>query len=88
MQGDFSFDALFGNLVNKLLPSYQEEDGDSAEGHSNVAANDLMPNGNLRSDGGKSSSPMFPEVDALLSLFSNSSTQLIDLRNEVMYWNR
>lgn len=25
-KGDFSFDALFGNLVNELLPSFQEED--------------------------------------------------------------
>ncbi|XP_027080893.1 exocyst complex component SEC10b-like [Coffea arabica] len=83
-KGDFSFDALFGNLVNELLPSYQEEDADSAESHSNITANDLLPNGSSRlpSDAGKSS-PMFPEVDALLSLFKNSCTQLIDLRKQI-----
>ena len=89
MQGDFSFDALFGNLVNELLPSYQEEDADSAESHSNITANDLLPNGSSRlpSDAGKSS-PMFPEVDALLSLFKNSCTQLIDLRKQVVGLNQ
>lgn len=83
-KGDFSFDALFGNLVNELLPSYQEEDADSAESHSNITANDLLLNGSSRlpSDAGKSS-PMFPEVDALLSLFKNSCTQLIDLRKQI-----
>ncbi|CAA3006277.1 exocyst complex component SEC10b isoform X1 [Olea europaea var. sylvestris] len=85
-KGDFSFDALFGNLVNELLPSHLEEEIDASEGH---GGNDVMPNGHLRtpSDTGKSaqglSSPLFPEVDALLSLFKNSSTQLIDLRKEI-----
>ncbi|KAL8515287.1 hypothetical protein ACS0TY_014126 [Phlomoides rotata] len=32
-KGDFSFDALFGNLVNELLPSYLEEETDTSEGH-------------------------------------------------------
>ncbi|KAL3497683.1 hypothetical protein ACH5RR_040415 [Cinchona calisaya] len=84
-KGDFSFDALFGNLVNELLPSYQEADADSAESHINITASDLMSNGSLRipSDAGKSLSPLFPEVDALLSLFKNSSTQLIDLRQQI-----
>lgn len=86
LQGNFSFDALFGNLVNELLPSHLEEETDALEGHS---GNDVMPNGHLRtpSDTGKSalelSSPLFPEVDALLLLFKNSCTQLIDLRKEV-----
>lgn len=31
------------------------------------------------------SSPLFPEVDALLSLFKNSGTQLIDLRKKVSF---
>lgn len=59
MQGEFSFDGLFGNLVNEILPSYQEEESDAAEGH------DALPNGNLRTppDAGKSaqgmSSPLF-----------------------------
>lgn len=89
MQGDFSFDALFGNLVNELLPSYQEEEGDSLEGHSNIGAHDSLQNGNLRitSDAGRSaqglSTPLFPEVDALLSLFQDSCRELIDLRKKV-----
>ncbi|GFY97371.1 exocyst complex component sec10 [Actinidia rufa] len=85
-KGDFSFDALFGNLVNKLLPSYQEDETDSIEGHSSIGANDALSNGNLHtpSDGGKYaqglSSPLFPEVDALLSLFQDSCRELIDGR--------
>ncbi|CAA0812050.1 Exocyst complex component SEC10 [Striga hermonthica] len=87
-KGDFSFDALFGSLVNKLLPSYLEEEADTSDGH---GANDAMANGHLRtgSDAGKwaqglsSSSPLFPEVDALLSLFKNSCMQLIDLRKQI-----
>lgn len=88
-KGDFSFDALFGNLVNELLPSYQEEEADSLEGHSNIGAHDTLQNGNLRitSDAGKSaqglSSPLFPEVDALLSLFQDSCRELIDLRKKI-----
>lgn len=90
MQGDFSFDALFGNLVNELLPSFQEEETESSEGHVNIAGSDFLLNGNLRipSDAGRSapgvSTPLFPEVDALLSLFKNSSSQLIDLRKQVL----
>ncbi|XP_075478657.1 exocyst complex component SEC10b-like [Primulina tabacum] len=85
-KGDFSFDALFGGLVNELLPSYLEEETDTFEGH---GANDAVSNGHLRtpSDTGKSapglSGPLFPEVDALLSLFKNSCTQLIDLRKQI-----
>lgn len=93
MQGEFSFDALFGNLVNELLPSYKEENAVSVEFHSNITAKDLLRNGSsqIPSDAGKSarasSSPMFPKVDALLSLFKNSCIQLIDLRKQVMDWN-
>ncbi|KAL7203312.1 hypothetical protein ACSBR2_016581 [Camellia fascicularis] len=88
-KGNFSFDALFGNLVNELLPSYQEEEADSIEGHSNIGANDALQNGHLRipSDVGKFtqglSSPLFPEVDALLSLFQDSCRELIDLRQKI-----
>lgn len=83
MQGGFSFDALFGNLVNELLPSFQDEESDSLEGHTNISGNDALPNGNIKSsDAAKwaqgASSPSFPEVDALLSLFKNSCTQLVD----------
>ncbi|KZV56979.1 hypothetical protein F511_27937 [Dorcoceras hygrometricum] len=84
-KGDFSFDSLFGNLVNELLPSYLEEEIDTSDGH----GNDIVTNGHLRtpSDAVKLasgfSSPLFPEVDALLSLFKNSCTQLIDLRKQI-----
>ncbi|XP_052170300.1 exocyst complex component SEC10b [Diospyros lotus] len=87
-KGDFSFDALFGNLVNGLLSPYQDEETDLSEGHS-IGANDALANGNLRipSDAAKSaqglSSPLFPEVDALLSLFQDSCRKLIDLRKNI-----
>ncbi|WMV19975.1 hypothetical protein MTR67_013360 [Solanum verrucosum] len=88
-KGAFSFDGLFGNLVNEILPSYQEEESDSTEGHGNGVGSDALPNGNLRAppDAGKSaqglSSPLFPEVNALLSLFKNSCKQLVDLRKQI-----
>ncbi|KAL1828609.1 hypothetical protein DCAR_0207846 [Daucus carota subsp. sativus] len=87
-KGGFSFDALFGNLVNELLPSFQDEESESAEGHSNNSGNDTLPNGNIKSsEAGKwsqgDSSPSFPEVDALLSLFKNSCTQLVDLQKQI-----
>lgn len=87
-KGDFSFDALFGNLVNELLPSYLEEDTDThtTEGH---GAGDALPNGHMRTPSDMTKvfqgppSPLFPEVDALLSLFKNSCLQLIDLREQI-----
>ncbi|KAL8540425.1 hypothetical protein ACS0TY_001868 [Phlomoides rotata] len=85
-KGDFSFDALFGNLVNDLLPSYLEEETDTSEGH---GGHDAMSNGHLwtTSDTAKAaqaqSIPLFPEVDSLLSLFKNSCMQLIDLRKQI-----
>ncbi|XVF50288.1 hypothetical protein PTKIN_Ptkin04bG0084300 [Pterospermum kingtungense] len=87
-KGDFSFDALFGNLVNELLPSFQEEDADSADGHG-IGGTDALPNGHVRasSDATKFarglSSPLFPEVDALLLLFKDSCKELIDLRKQI-----
>ncbi|XAR54015.1 hypothetical protein NMG60_11028994 [Bertholletia excelsa] len=87
-KGDFSFDALFGNLVKELLPSYEDE-SNSQEGHGIIGANDALPNGNLGipADGARSAqgltSPLFPEVDALLSLFQDSCRELIDLRKKI-----
>ncbi|XP_047267956.1 exocyst complex component SEC10b isoform X3 [Capsicum annuum] len=81
-KGDFSFDDLFGNLVTELLPSYLEKE-DSSEGHGTI---DAISNGHMRvpSNAGKLlSSPLFPEVDALLSLFKNSSTQLVEQKRQV-----
>lgn len=89
LQGDFSFDALFGNLVNELLPSFQEDETDSSEGHGNVSGSDALPNGHFRasSDAAKFaqglSDPLFPEVDKLLSLFKDSCKELVDLRKQV-----
>ncbi|KAL0709419.1 hypothetical protein Bca4012_016397 [Brassica carinata] len=88
-KGDFSFDALFGNLVNDLLPSFLEEEADSGDGHGNI---DGLSNGHLRggqSDASRfsqmssSSAPFFPEVDGLLSLFKDACKELIDLRKNV-----
>ncbi|CAN1237424.1 Exocyst complex component SEC10a [Linum grandiflorum] len=82
-KGEFSFDALFGGLVNNLIPAFQEDDVDSGEGHG-----DGMSNGHVRapSDASKfaqvASSPLFPEVDALLALFRDSCKELIDLRKQ------
>ncbi|XP_021887779.1 exocyst complex component SEC10b [Carica papaya] len=86
-KGDFSFDALFGNLVNDLLPSFQEEEADSTEGHGGIG--DALSNGHIRapSDAAKFSqglpSPLFPEVDALLCLFKDSCRELVDLRKQI-----
>ncbi|KAJ6675295.1 EXOCYST COMPLEX COMPONENT SEC10-LIKE PROTEIN-RELATED [Salix viminalis] len=86
-KGDFSFDALFGNLVNDLLPSFQDEEADSAEG--NIGGSDMLANGHARapSDAARLaqglSSPLFPEVDSLLSLFRDSCRELIDLRKQI-----
>ncbi|CAN1237425.1 Exocyst complex component SEC10a, partial [Linum grandiflorum] len=66
--GEFSFDALFGGLVNNLIPAFQEDDVDSGEGHAKFAQ--------------VASSPLFPEVDALLALFRDSCKELIDLRKQ------
>ncbi|KMT12603.1 hypothetical protein BVRB_5g098420 [Beta vulgaris subsp. vulgaris] len=89
-KGDFSFDGLFGNLVNELLPSYQDDDTDAHhDGHGNIGANDVLPNGTLRisSEATKVaqglSMPLFPEVDSLLTLFKDSCKELIDLRQQV-----
>ncbi|KAK2650202.1 hypothetical protein Ddye_017691 [Dipteronia dyeriana] len=84
-KGDFSFDALFGNLVNKHLPSFQDEEADSVDG----SGTDVLSNGHLRvpSDAAKFAqgppSPYFPEVDTLLTLFKDSSRELIDLRKQI-----
>ncbi|PWA91580.1 exocyst complex component sec10 [Artemisia annua] len=79
-KGEFSFDALFGNLVNELLPSFQEEEADSLEGNNNISGNDTLSNG--RSAQGQTS-PLFPEVDSLLSMFKNSCSQLVELRKQI-----
>jgi exocyst complex component 5 len=81
LQGDFSFDALFGGLVNELLPNFTEEESDSAEG------GDSVPNGNLRNIPGAVTGgvPLFPAVDELLALFKQSCKELVDLRSQVYF---
>lgn len=75
--------------MNELLPSFQEEETDSSEGHNNVSGSDALPNGHARLsvDAAKSaqalSSPLFPEVDKLLSLFQDSCKELVGLRKQV-----
>ncbi|KAK1307319.1 Exocyst complex component 5 [Acorus calamus] len=78
-KGDFSFDALFGNLVNEHLPSFQEDDADSTEGH------DGLSNGHSRvpPSAQGSAAPLFPAVDDLLSLFKDSCRELVDLRHKI-----
>ncbi|KAI4328838.1 hypothetical protein L6164_021163 [Bauhinia variegata] len=88
-KGDFSFDELFGNLVNELLPNFGEEEADSSEGHNNFSGGDSLANGHRRapSDAAKYaqglSTPLFPEVEKLLSLFKDSSKELIELCKQV-----
>lgn len=88
-KGEFSFDALFGNLVNELLPSFQEDETDSAEGHSNISGTDTMPNGHMRAPSDTArfaqglSDPLFPEVDKILSLFKDSCKELVDLQTQI-----
>lgn len=72
MQGDFSFDALFGNLLKEHFPSFHEKDGDSPEGTLDAAK--LGPGHHP---------PLFPAVDKLLDLFKDSCKELIDLRRQV-----
>lgn len=83
-KGDFSFDALFGNLVNELLPSFQEEDGDAGEGGGGGGE---LPNGHHRAPSDVSKlvqgSALFPEVDKLLALFKDSCKELVDLRHQI-----
>lgn len=78
-------------MVNELLPSFQEDDTDSSEGHGNISGSDALPNGHFRapSDAAKYvqglSDPLFPEVDKLLSLFKDSCKELVDLRKQVRF---
>ncbi|KOM56991.1 hypothetical protein LR48_Vigan11g002300 [Vigna angularis] len=82
-KGDFSFDELFGNLVGELLPAFKSEDAEGEGG-------DSQPNGHRRvpSDAAKYSSqvvasPLFPEVEKLLSLFKDSCKELLELRKQI-----
>lgn len=68
-QGDFSFDALFGTLVDELLPEFR---GDDAPGAPPPPPPVLG-----------AAPPVFPAVDELLGLFKHSCKELVDLRRQV-----
>ncbi|KAI3711559.1 hypothetical protein L1987_70098 [Smallanthus sonchifolius] len=76
-KGDFSYDALFANLVNGMLPSFIEEEADSMEG---MSTTDTLSSG--RSAKGLLS-PLFLEVETLLLIFKDSCTQLAQLRKQI-----
>jgi exocyst complex component 5 len=69
LQGDFSFDALFGSLVDELLPEFHGDD----------AAGVPPPPPPLLG----AAPPVFPAVDELLGLFKHSCKELVDLRRQV-----
>ncbi|KAL8263609.1 hypothetical protein R6Q59_021739 [Mikania micrantha] len=79
-KGDFSFDALFANLVNGLLPSFIDEETDSTDGVIDISTTHTLSSG--RSAKGLSS-PLFPEADTLLLIFKASCTQLAELRKQI-----
>ncbi|XP_074574142.1 exocyst complex component 5-like [Curcuma longa] len=78
-KGDFSFDALFGGLVNELLPSFQDDDAYAAD---STGAMEALQNGTLRGPHGLGT-PMFPAVEELLALFKDSCKELVDLRQQI-----
>lgn len=76
--------------MKELLPSFQEEETDT-DGHSNTSGGDSFPNGHMRvpSDAAKYaqpvSSPLFPDVEKLLSLFKDSCKELVELHKQVLF---
>uniref|UniRef100_A0A0E0J8F8 Exocyst complex component Sec10 n=1 Tax=Oryza nivara TaxID=4536 RepID=A0A0E0J8F8_ORYNI len=68
-KGDFSFDALFGTLVDELLPEFR---GDDAPGAPPPPPPVLG-----------AAPPVFPAVDELLGLFKHSCKELVDLRRQI-----
>ncbi|CAM0949933.1 unnamed protein product [Alopecurus aequalis] len=68
-KGDFSFDSLFGNLVDELLPEFRGDD----------AAGVPLPPPPLLG----AAPPVFPAVDELLGLFKHSCKELVDLRRQI-----
>uniref|UniRef100_A0A0D6R2M0 Exocyst complex component Sec10 n=1 Tax=Araucaria cunninghamii TaxID=56994 RepID=A0A0D6R2M0_ARACU len=87
-KGVFSFDDLFGSLVNELLPSLQEDDTESSEGRSSTGGQDAIYNGHQRfsSETTKTSGsgpPIFSEAESLLSLFKDCQRELVDLSQQI-----
>ncbi|TVU51539.1 hypothetical protein EJB05_02974, partial [Eragrostis curvula] len=69
-KGDFSFDALFGSLVDELLPEYRGDDDAAPAPPPPPPVLGAAP-------------PVFPAVDELLGLFKHSCKELVDLRRQV-----
>ncbi|CAL4903623.1 unnamed protein product [Urochloa decumbens] len=69
-KGDFSFDALFGGLVDELLPEYRGEDDAAPAPPPPPPVLGAAP-------------PVFPAVDELLGLFKHSCKELVDLRKQI-----
>ncbi|GJM87660.1 hypothetical protein PR202_ga03637 [Eleusine coracana subsp. coracana] len=67
-KGDFSFDALFGSLVDELLPEYRGDDDGAPPPPPPVLG---------------AAPPVFPAVDELLGLFKHSCKELVDLRRQI-----
>ncbi|WCJ22707.1 exocyst complex component sec10 [Euphorbia peplus] len=82
-KGEFSFDALFGNMVNKLLPSFQEEEAEADGSDVTVNGHVRAPSDAIKFAPTTAGSHLFPEVDSLLSLFKDSCKELIDLRKQI-----
>lgn len=70
--------------MNELLPSFQEDDADGADGG---GGQDALSNGPMRGLQG-TAIPMFPAVEDLLALFKDSCKELVDLRQQVLYQPR
>ncbi|CAD6270198.1 unnamed protein product [Miscanthus lutarioriparius] len=69
-KGDLSFDALFGGLVDELLPEYRGEDDAAPAPPPPPPVLGAAP-------------PVFPAVDELLGLFKHSCKELVDLRRQI-----
>ncbi|XP_078430623.1 exocyst complex component SEC10a-like [Wolffia australiana] len=72
-KGEFSFDVLFGKVVNEILPSIQEDDLESSEG---VGEGANLQNGRL--------TLLFPRVDGHLSVIDS---RLQNLKKELTVQN-
>jgi len=88
-KGEFSFDDLFGSLVNELLPSFQEDDTESSEGRGSTGGQDVSSNGHIRfpAEATKANSssgpPIFSDAESLLSLFKDCRRELVDLSHQI-----
>ncbi|TVU51515.1 hypothetical protein EJB05_02948, partial [Eragrostis curvula] len=69
-KGDFSFDALFGSLVDELLPEYRGDDDAAPAPPPPPPVLGAAP-------------PVFPAVDELLGLFKHSCKEFVDLRRQI-----